>query len=295
MNQLVVLGSSGFIGAEVMRHFKDSRDVLGVDRVPGVYTQVVQPIEKLSSEWWSKSVAPDAAIFFCAGKADVRGSLLDPVSDYEGYVIPVIQTLGLLQPQQRLILTSSAAVYSGLPCPKGGYAENLTLKSSSVYGWHRIIAEFLVSEHHRLGKFAGYDILRPFSLFGAALKRQVIYDLSCNVLKAEEGASFGIFGTGQETRDFVHVSAVPYVLGALLGNDPSNQAWNLSTGRGTTLKSLVERITKCFGKNLKLQFGGEFTYPIDLIGHPNRYDLSPYTLKIHLAATLKKYQTEILV
>ncbi len=274
-DQLVILGSSGFIGSEIVRSFRNEIEVIGIDQQPKETTRILSSVENLSLSEWQGKTSPQAAIVFAVGKADVQGSLYLPNDDYQAYVAPLAHLLDLVMPHQRIILISSAAVYSGLNCPHDGFREDQVLKSASVYGWHRILAEFILQERFRQAalkplpsrkSFLGFDIIRPFSVFGADLRRQVIYD-TIQRLKQLTAPYLKMRGTGKEIRDFVHVSAIPSLIRSLLRQEPSLTPWNLGSGISTTIEQLTQLICDQIKIHPVLEFNQEVLQPTSLFGN----------------------------
>jgi UDP-glucose 4-epimerase len=264
MKQVVVLGSSGFIGSEITSTLSGKFQILGIDRVEGVNTHWVKEISHITKEDWSGRVEQNANVIFVAGKSNIRESLSNPVEDYVSYVGALSHVLDMLGRNQRLTLFSSAAVYSGKICPSDGFTEKSELASVNMYGWHRIAAETLLQQRLGTEHSAGYDILRPFSVFGSTLKRQVIWDLSKRIKETQNDLK--IDGTGGETRDFIHVRAIPKFLEKLFETPSERDIWNLCSGTQKNIGDLARDIGNLLGKKIDVTFSGVGTNPIHLCG-----------------------------
>jgi UDP-glucose 4-epimerase len=294
-NRLVCLGSSGFLGCAVAETFSRSQiPCLGLDIKEGPYTQHVLDFEKISLEQWRSLAGSQTAIFFALGRADVWSSDKDPEGDFNAYIKPLQKLLAMLGGEETLYLVSSAAVYSAASCPSEGFSEQDTLASASVYGRHRILGEELLKAYAEEHPAFNYQILRPFSVFGGAQHKQVIFDLSRRFLENErKGESTLVFGTGEESRDFIHVSLVGEFCKEVFEAPQPSQSWNLCSGSGITIRELAQKIQEHFHLKQEFSFNGESRPPIHLRGNAGRLqgllDPSLYGLKPHLKATLDAY------
>src|SRR6202011_562447 len=104
--------------------------------------------------------------------------------------------------------SSSAAVY-GAHGP-GPIPETCPLLPVSPYGSHERYAEELcLLAARRYG--LGCAIIRFFSLYGAGRRKQILWDIGRKLIDNPPGIQ--LFGSGEETRDFVYVEdAVELVL-----------------------------------------------------------------------------------
>ena len=105
-----------------------------------------------------------------------------------------------------MINISSAAVYGNpisLPI-RTEYAENAI--PLSPYGVHKRLAEVLLKNY-----YSSFNIptcsLRVFSAYGNGQKKLLMWDLF-NKFQDNESNIIELFGTGNETRDFIHINDI---------------------------------------------------------------------------------------
>lgn len=208
--------------------------------------------------------ASDASIIIhCAGSGSVGFSLSNPMKDFERtvwtthYVLEYIRTSS---PQTRLLYPSSAAVY--------GNQEHLPLTTDmmpnpiSPYGVHKNIVEELCDMY---AKQYGVHVavLRLFSVYGNGLKKQLLWD-ACS--KLSQGIN-SFWGTGEETRDWVHVSDVAQAF--LMAGEkasPKCPVVNVGTGKAVRIKEVLDTLFDAYGAQERPVFGGEVN-----AGNPNHY------------------------
>lgn len=178
-------------------------------------------------------------IVHCAGSGSVPYSLERPREDFRRSVeatLAVLDFVRLHAPTARVVLPSSAAVY-GL-APMLPITVDAPLSPLSPYGVHKKMAEDLARSYARHFGVA-VAIVRLFSVYGAGLRKQLLWD-ACR--KIESGAAtFG--GTGEETRDWLHVGDAAALLAAA-GNVASTDApvVNGGTGEAVTVRWVVDRL-----------------------------------------------------
>jgi UDP-glucose 4-epimerase len=260
--KLLLTGAAGFLGRHIARHFASAGwQVLGVDVVapenalkgPGIeYAQLDLPSAELAD--LLKEQQPTACVH-CAGRASVPMSLKDPAADFQANTVLVFEILEALRrhaPRCRFVLLSSAAVY--------GNPERLPVRESdaiaplSPYGFHKRQAELLLEEFARVYGLPTV-VTRIFSAYGPGLRRQVVWDICERILT--QGV-LTLSGTGQESRDFIHAADIAEGLAVVTGKAPANgEAYNLSTGRETTIAELAALLASFLGKNTAAVFDGK--------------------------------------
>ena len=147
-------------------------------------------------------------IFHCAGSGAVGASFAEPHRDFHNTVITtsaVLEYLRLNCPEASLVYPSSAAVYGAAECLP--MLETDRLQPVSPYGVHKKISEELIQEYAQIFDLK-CSIVRLFSIYGEGVRKQLIWD-ACQRISANESL---FFGTGNETRDWLHVSDAAQLL-----------------------------------------------------------------------------------
>jgi UDP-glucose 4-epimerase len=151
------------------------------------------------------SGTPDV-VYHLAGGSSVGVALSNPREDFTRTVATTAELLEWLRvdaPQARLVAVSSAAVYgSG---HDGRIAEDATLTPYSHYGHHKRIMEELCRSYA-----ASYGlrvtIARLFSVYGAELKKQLLWDMCTRLSTGSRPLVLGGSGNEQGTQ---HESSAP--------------------------------------------------------------------------------------
>lgn len=256
---ILIIGSEGFIGSHCVRYFlaKDYNvygcDIHDVASANYRYHQVSRMFP-LYSEILDKE-----KFDFClnaAGNGSVPVSVNEPYRDFEANVADtfrILDTLRTFSPKCKYINISSAAVYgnpSVLPVK-----ENSAIQPVSPYGFHKYLAERLCAEFFALYRLPTCSV-RPFSVYGPGLKKQIVWDLFHKV--KEEKEQIILFGTGEETRDFIFIDDMLIALETIMKKaDFVSEVYNLAGGSSITIKELAKLVINTIGTNREVMFSGE--------------------------------------
>ena len=252
--KILIVGSKGFIGSYCLNYFKATgHEVIGCDVVhsnePDYYV-----IKNQSSDF-EKLVDTIDCCINAAGSANVSYSYQYPEKDFELNVSLVINILAAIKakcPDCKFINFSSAAVYGNpneLPIK-----ENAEVKPLSPYGYHKLLSEKLLTEYHHFFKLKTCS-LRVFSAYGPGLKKQLFWDTYQKTLSQE---SVNLFGTGEESRDFIYISDLVKAVECVLNHaEFKGETINVASGNETTIKDAASAFLKSFNSNKQLLFSGE--------------------------------------
>lgn len=192
-------------------------------------------------------------IIHCAGSGAVGASITAPHNDFQRTVATtaaVLEYMRTTAPQTRLVYPSSAAVY-GL-VDTFPMHEGLPLRPVSPYGVHKKIAEEMVVEHSRLfGLNAA--VVRLYSIYGEGFRKQLLWD-ACRRIVADESE---FFGTGDETRDWLHVADASQLLMRAASHASSAcPVVNGAYGDRVSVRDVVDELFRLLGRHDGPRFCG---------------------------------------
>ncbi len=283
--KVLVLGSGGFIGghvAQVLSSLKHQVVRADIAHPPGGKVDFLLDAADPDFSHLFKTAQVDACVN-CIGAANVQHSFENPLSDYTLNTFRVAQMLDAIRqasPATRFINLSSAAVY-GNPVSDLPIRESSPLNPVSPYGLHKLNAESLCREYAAI--FGCQTIsVRVFSAYGPNLKKQLFWDLYKKTLA---GDRIELFGTGDETRDFIFVEDLANAIDVLLKRaEFDGRAVNLASGVSTPIRTAAHVFLEALGVNKQIVFMGvartgdpvcwqaDISYLNDL-GFGPRYDL----------------------
>jgi UDP-glucose 4-epimerase len=262
---VLITGVAGFIGRYTARLFTEQGwRVLGIDSSSPENAPLVSLAEyrslRLPSDKLKKILQkydPDLCIH-CAGKAAVALSVKEPLSDFYANTVLTMEILDALKrfaPNCKFLFLSSAAVYGNpieLPTDESQVAKPL-----SPYGFHKLQSEQLCKEFHEIHGLATASV-RIFSAYGSGLRRQVMWDICYKALTEK---TVCLQGTGQESRDFIHVLDISHALMLIAQMAPMcGDTYNLASGQEVRVVKLAEMILDCIDYRGELKFEG--TMPV---------------------------------
>ena len=246
--KVLITGTSGFIGHHVALEFqRKGYDVVGWDRVEANTGFPTMKIDMFDVEEVAKllSFSPPDIIIHCAGLADVGKSVANPIMDYHSNVtithdlLFTLHKLGL--EKTRFVFLSSAGVYGNpvsLPI-----TEDMLLNPLSPYAVHKVMCEDICkyfSENYKMN----VKVARVFSAYGVGLKKQIFWDM---YQKQKKTGQLNMFGTGNESRDFIHVDDVIQALFLLATTDSQYVTYNVANGMEVTIKEVVKMFAEAVG------------------------------------------------
>lgn len=253
--KVLILGSEGFIGRYLISFYVNKGyEVFGADiilTVPKGYTYIKLPRLTLDLEEVFKNEF-DLCIN-AAGSGDVSYSINHPVADFEANTLDVVKFLDGLRrysPGCKYIHISSAAVYGNprsLPVK-----ETDELKPLSPYGWNKWISELVCKQFSAIYSIKT-AIVRPFSVYGPGLRKQVFWDTYQKYLKSPHQVE--MWGTGNETRDFIYIEDLVRAIDIIAENGALNgDIFNLASGIECSIKQVIDLLFSDFPDKPKVIF-----------------------------------------
>jgi UDP-glucose 4-epimerase len=254
--KILVTGGAGFIGFHLSRKLADlGADVTIYDNLSNGKIENVKDVPK------AKFIQDDILnldklcslqkfdlIYHLAAQVVVPYSMENPIEDFETNARGTLNVLEKARRDKaRLVFASSAAVYGNptvLPTP-----EDYGFHPFSCYGLSKVVGEEYC-QIYALQYGLDVTVLRFANVYGSRC-HGVINDfldkLQKNPMKLE------IIGTGQQERDFVHVSDIAEALVLAAGESTVGKTFNLGFGETTRIIDLAKmmlKILKLSGKTV---------------------------------------------
>ena len=255
---ILIIGSKGFIGQHLHRYYQQKGDdVWGADVIvdyanPNNYFLIDASNSDFSSLF--TDIKYELCVN-CSGAASVPDSINNPLRDYHLNTVNVFKILEAIknhQPTCRFINLSSAAIY--------GNPEELPIRETaspnplSPYGIHKLQSEQICKEYYDFWKIPTCS-LRIFSVYGDGLKKQLFWDL---YHKAKKAQPFTLFGTGNESRDFIHVLDLVRSIDLVAEHSTFEaDVFNVANGEETPIKEAASIFFSFFESNISYSFSGE--------------------------------------
>lgn len=271
MKKILITGAKGFLGSNASKYFKNKGYITyGI----GHGGLSVEESQEIGLDYWKKDDISKKSILefnqkfdvivHCGGSGSVGFSVEHPYDDFKKTVdgtLEVLEYMRLYNKEAHLIYPSSPAVqgeHTNTPIK-----EDYVGRPASPYGYHKKIAEDLCQSYSKK-----YDlkvsIIRLFSVYGKGLKKQLLWDAYIKIKETDSKVIF--WGTGEETRDFIHIDDVLFIINKLLISNDKFMIINGGTGQKYTIKNVVEMIRDLVNPKINIEFNNQVN-----IGNPIYY------------------------
>lgn len=263
---VLVTGGAGAIGANLVRALLGrGRHVIVLDDLSSGRRENLPSSPELTFLFGSITDEDSLRVAFAPSPAVVinlaacfanQNSIDHPERDLKTNALGVVKLLERVKglPVHRFVQASSSCVYGGRD---GQLSETMPPAPETPYAISKLAAEHYVRFYTDHFNVPGVT-LRYFNAYGPFDRpgryRSVIPNF---VKRATEGRPLLITGTGEETRDFTHVSDI--VRGTLLALDRDEAVggvFNIGSSVETRILELAQRINDLTGNAAGLEYAG---------------------------------------
>jgi UDP-glucose 4-epimerase len=244
----IVTGGAGFIGSQLVNKLeKLGHEVFSIDSIideknSGEYKYIWADI--CDPNYYQKilEVVRGTDVFFhLAAKKDVQASIANPVLYDTVNINGSLRMLELCAEVgvKRFVFASSCAVY-GDTSHTGTYSERNLTVPVSPYGLQKLTVEKYCELYYKLHKMDTVS-LRYFNVFGPGSETGVI-DVFLEQNKL--GKPLTIYGSGENTRDYVHVDDVVNANIAAAGfpDEFMGDYFNVGSGKSYSINDIASAV-----------------------------------------------------
>lgn len=270
MVKALVTGGAGFIGHHLCKYLlSKGLEVTVLDSFSDYYSKALKRLNAKELEQAGATIVkgnilypedlakvvknPCDMVFHFAAQPGVRYSTNNPERSLRINVEGTSQILSLCKEQKvkKVVVSSSSSVF--------GQKEYLPIdeqhpkKPVSFYGVSKLATEKLVAVYRRLYPEMDISIIRPFTVIGPRQRP----DMAINIFvsKALAGETITIYGDGEQTRDWTHVTnIVEAAYSMAVTPEASNEDFNIGTGERTSVNQVLSFISEITNKELQLEY-----------------------------------------
>ncbi len=253
--KILIIGSAGFIGKNLVAFLKNkNHEVFRADIMMEEQTDYFL-LAKENSDFDKLFLENKFDICYnCSGAANVNFSIQNPLLDYELNTYNVYKILDAIRKHNKgckFVNLSSAAVYGNpLEMPVSETTEGNPI---SPYGFHKLAAENIGFQFAALYGIAVINV-RIFSVYGPGLTKQIFWDV---FLKHQQAGPIKLYGTGEETRDFIYIDDLCRALEVSAMNTTHSSIINIASGKSITVKKAVGLLLENLGNTGVVAFNNE--------------------------------------
>jgi len=268
--RMLVTGGAGFIGSHLVERLLDQgHQVFVVDDLStGSITNLaavrsnpnleVHIDSVLDKQVLAELVDRSDLIFHLAAAVGVRRIIDSPLATMKTNVHGTEMILELsVKKGKRLLITSTSEVYGKSEKVPYSEADDLVLGPTTHSRWSyacsKAIDEFLALAYHRVSALP-VSIVRLFNTTGPRQTGRYGMVIPTFVRQALRGEPVTIFGTGEQTRCFSHVSdIVEGILMCAFKEEAAGQIFNLGSTEEVTINALAERVLEITGSRSEIR------------------------------------------
>lgn len=254
--RVLITGGAGFIGSHVTRALlSQAGQILVVDDLSTGSRHAVpegvifEQMDVRNDRFISLTAAfKPSLVFHAAAQTSVVASIRDPTSDYSRNVEATVQVIqaAKVAGARLVFLSSGGAIYADT----SGASEDDPARPVNPYGQHKLQAEEAIRSSG-----LSFAIARLANVYGPGQRA----DLEGGVVaifaqQLANGRPVTIYGDGNQSRDFIHVTDVVRAL-LLLGSLPVSGTWNVGTGVATTIRQLVSMLERQIAPAVAVEYG----------------------------------------
>ena len=177
---------------------------------------------------------------------------------------------------KKCIFASTGAIYEGIPPEHAPFHEDLAITTKLWYPTSKWMAEE-ICERYRTNYGMNIPVLRFFNVFGP---RQDIHRphpplINYLVRELKNNRSPILHGSGNQSRDYVHVDDIVKLIELLLTASNANTTFNVCTGKILSVRDILLQVQKTMNTDTAVEwresnrlwdaYGDLFTgtYPLD--------------------------------
>ncbi|KOY00097.1 NAD-dependent epimerase/dehydratase family protein [Pseudomonas nunensis] len=301
----VIFGGGGFIGSAIAdRLLKEGHSlrIFERPRVPPYRTFAPhESVEWISGDLQSKHDLEEAikgvdGVLHLVSTTLPKSSNEDPVYDVQTNVIATINMLNVMVEQKvdKIVFISSGGTVYGKPvsCP---LSEDHPTNPEVSYGISKLAIEkylYLYSKLHNIKPV----ILRVANPYGERQRIETAQGaIAAFVSRAVGDKAIDIWGDGSVTRDYIYIQDIASAFSKALEYDGEQITFNIGSGNGTTLNTLIDLIEKITHKNVARNYlpARPFDVPVNVLDctlAKTHLGWEPkHSLEVGLAQTIRWY------
>jgi nucleoside-diphosphate-sugar epimerase len=229
--KILITGSSGFVGTYLVKELSHDHKIVEYDLKRGE--------DVLDNKLLTKKIKGVDLVIHLAAFISAQESWEKPMDYIRNNALGTLSVINraIKAGVKKLIFFSSAAV---------------KVKPLTPYAVSKITAEEIVKLY---SDKINTIIVRPENIYGLGQKANYGYVIHNFIKAVKSGQKINIFGTGNQSRDFVYIDdVVDFVERAISSKVKSGTIFSLGTGRETKIIDLAKIVMQVVHKKTKINF-----------------------------------------
>ena len=248
--KVLILGSEGFVGHNLVQGLKTSHQVLTADQLEVGHEKNYSKINIIDQENVEKIVR-DVDVVINLVAHTLVSSLSDFIQNAQVNIIGLLNVLEACRKNnvKKIIFTSASSIVGEPHSLK--VSEKPPVTPKTAYGMTKMGSEELVRRYNEMyGK--DYVIFRFLNIYGPHQKNGLIPSLYSRIINEQPVT---IYGKGDIIRDYVYIEdVIPFFQKAISTNVANNLILNMGTGNGSTIMEVLDNLSKTLNIKPKIDF-----------------------------------------
>ncbi|MFC1613123.1 NAD-dependent epimerase/dehydratase family protein [Patescibacteria group bacterium] len=294
-NRIVITGGSGFIGTSLLMALKNNgiENIIVIDR----HKPIINPSKTVLGDFGNarllkNSLQEDDIVIHLACSTIPTTSESDKARDVNENIIKTLRLLEICEQKKinKFIFISSGGTVYGHHGKKK-LKETDQTNPINAHGIMKLaIEKYILLFNHIYG--LNYLILRPSNPYGWQIdrqKQQGIIDVFLR--KAINNEILEVWGNGKIVRDYIYIDDLINFIITALEAPITNKIFNVGTGMGADINSLLQIISEITGKKLNVHYmvKRNFDVPYNVLNIEKAYELINWKPEI----TIEKGITQV--
>ena len=234
--KIIILGSEGFVGNNLVNGLSGKHEISCADLVPESkhdnYTQF--DITDLSSV---DGIIKNTDVVIDLVADSLVSSLDGSIQNARVNIIGMLNVLESCRKNKiKKIIFTSASSMIGIPTTKQ-VSENHLAVPKTAYGITKLASEHYLRLYNELYGL-NFVVFRFFNIYGSFQKNGLVPSIYTKIMNNEP---ITIFGHGNQVRDYIYVEDIIPFFNRVISTDIGNNSiFNMGTGQGTSIMELVK-------------------------------------------------------
>lgn len=251
--KILVLGSEGFVGNNLVDGLSENHEVLCADLVSDSKHDNYQQFDIKNQESVDNLIQNVDVVIDLVAHSLVS-SLDGSVENAKVNIIGLLHVLESCRKNNiKKIIFTSASSLVGVPESEHVSETHLTTPKTA-YGITKLTSEHYLRLYNELYDL-NYTIFRFFNIYGPYQKNGLIPTLFNRISKNEP---LTVFGKGDQIRDYVFIEdIIPFFENAISSSNSNNSIFNMGTGQGTSIKQIIQILSDTMNKDPVIEYKSE--------------------------------------
>ena len=241
MKKILITGSSGFIGKNLVESLLSEYKVIGLSKKNSKLNHITKDISKITSK--------DFKNIFCVIHL---AAITDPkvCENFPDKCITtnVLGTQKILEAARKnnckVIYASTSHVY-GIP-EKVPIKETASTLPNSIYAGSKLAGEILCESYHNQFNM-DISIVRIFSVYGPKSNKHCVLP---SIVAQLKNSNIIKLGNINSRRDFIFISDIIDAFKIILNNNNGFNVYNVGTEKSYSIKEICKKFEKIYGKKI---------------------------------------------